>query len=334
MRRFTRAVAVTGTLAAFGCSSPTQPTPVPPSAPTLTCPGSQQALAHNGTLPSVSFDTPVAQGGAQPVTVSCSPASGSQFQLGETSVTCTATDQQSRTATCAFSVSVAQVPQISATKFVAFGDSLTEGTTSPDPTILVVDNPASYPSQLQGLLSARYQDQTIVVLNEGKGGQHVMQDVGRLDDVLRADNPEVLLLLHGANDLNDRQGAAIPTIIGGLEHMINDAQGHGARVFVATLPPQNPAGSRGKGAQDLPHLNSEIVKMAADEGATLVDLYRGFGTYVGYIGVDGLHPTPAGYQKMAEIWRDALQAALERQGPPPTILPIRPGGAPVRTTRR
>ena len=40
------------------------------------------------------------------------------------------------------------------------------------------------------------------------------------------------------------------------------------------------------------------------------------GTYVGYIGVDGLHPTPEGYTKIAEIWRDAIQAAYEQPAAP------------------
>ena len=34
--------------------------------------------------------------------------------------------------------------------------------------------------------------------------------------------------------------------------MINEAQRRGVVVMVATLPPQNPDGSRGNGADDLP----------------------------------------------------------------------------------
>jgi lysophospholipase L1-like esterase len=63
-------------------------------------------------------------------------------------------------------------------------------------------------------------------------------------------------------------------------------------------------------------LNRGIAATAADEGARLVDLYGQMGTYVGYIGVDGLHPTPEGYTKIAEIWRDAIQAAYDQPAAP------------------
>ena len=37
--------------------------------------------------------------------------------------------------------------------------------------------------------------------------------------------------------------------------------------------------------------------------------------WVGYIGVDGLHPTPQGYDRMAEIWRDKIQEVYDRPAP-------------------
>src|SRR5262245_16927400 len=78
------------------------------------------------TMP-VTYPEPVADGGLPPLTVSCSPASGTTFPLGTTVVTCSATDGV-RTAECHFSVVlVPVVPVISATKFLAFGDSITNG---------------------------------------------------------------------------------------------------------------------------------------------------------------------------------------------------------------
>ena len=95
--------------------------------------------------------------------------------------------------------------------------------------------------------------------------------------------------------------------------MIGEAQRRNIAVLLATLPPQNPAGSRGGGADALPALNREIVKRAADEGATLVDLTAALGTFQGYIGADGLHPTPAGYQRIAEVWFEAIKGKFEKQ---------------------
>ena len=208
------------------------------------------------------------------------------------------------------------IPQLAVTKFLSFGDSITLGTTSPAPSLLIYNPDDAYPLKLQRLLSARYLDQAIVVTNAGKAGEKIDAGRARLSGVLDANHPQVLLLLHGANDLNTERGDAISTIIHGLEDMIGKADRRGIKVFLATFPPQNPAGDRGNGAKYVPELNRKIKALAADEGATLVDLYAGFGgTYVGYIGEDGLHPTPAGYDRMAEIWRDAIQQVYDRPAP-------------------
>ena len=71
----------------------------------------------------------------------------------------------------------------------------------------------SYPTKLLALLSQRYQDQTIVVKNAGQAGEKIDEGRSRLSGVLDANDPQVLLLLEGANDLNTARGDAISTII-------------------------------------------------------------------------------------------------------------------------
>jgi lysophospholipase L1-like esterase len=305
-----------GFLILDGCGGHGSPGPVPDPPLSLTCPADLQVPKHAGSPATATFDLPPAQGGRQPVNVTCAPASGAEFPVGSTAVSCTATDAASRTANCSFSVVVEAVPQLAKTKFLAFGDSITAGTTSPAPTLLMLNAEDAYPLKLQRLLSERYLDQTIVMTNAGQAGEHIDPARSRLSSVLDSKKPQVLLLLHGANDLNTRRGDAIPTIIRGLEDMIGKADRRGITTFLATFPPQNPAGSRGHGANYVPELNRRIRALAVDEGATLVDLYAGFGgTWVGYIGVDGLHPTPQGYDRMAEIWRDKIQEVYDRPAP-------------------
>jgi lysophospholipase L1-like esterase len=319
-----------------GCGdSPTQPDPVGPA---ITCPADMQALSHGGQPAVVTYATPVASGGSPPVSTTCSPASGSAFPVGTTRVTCTAVDNRQRSAACAFAIAVAPVPVVSYTRFVAFGDSVTEGTTSPDPTTLLLSVTDSYPYKLQNLMTERYLDQTITVLNRGRAGELAWPDgVRRFPTVLDADHPEVVLLLDGFNDLlcaastrppcgrND-PFAAVPVIAGALEDMIHMAQDRGVRVLLANFPPQDPNGSRGDGAAAVPAINAAIARLAADERVVLVDLYNGLGgTPVGSIGVDGLHPTDTGYTKIANIWFEAIQHEYERQtgsstAPSPTLL--------------
>ncbi len=310
-----------------GCGgSPTNPDPpVPP--PAVTCPADVQALARSGQPPVVTFDVPVPTGGVPPVSTTCAPASGTPFPLGTTRVTCTATDSRGRSGACGFSVIVSAVPVLSSVRFVAFGDSITEGTTSPDPTTLLLSLTESYPYKLEALLSARYIDQTIVVLNRGRAGERAYPREGgtggvtRLPGVLDRDKPQVLLLLHGANDLlaaaaSGLFDAAIGRIITALEDMIQIAHARGVQVMLANFPPQNPNGSRGGGAEAVVELNNEIAALASDEGVVLVDLFGGLnGTPTGSIGVDGLHPTDSGYTKIANIWYEAIRRVYEQSGP-------------------
>ena len=123
------------------------------------------------------------------------------------------------------------------------------------------------------------------------------------------------LLLHGANDLlaaGDDPHEAIEPIVDALEEMIRAADERGVAVMLATLPPQDPEGTRGDGAPAVPDLNRAIRRLARNEGAVLVDLFNGLGgTPAGSVGVDGLHLTARGYAKVAQLWFDAIQDEYE-----------------------
>jgi lysophospholipase L1-like esterase len=302
-------------LAACG-DGPTEPDA---PAPVIACPADVQALAHNGQSTAVvTYDQPVAQGGVAPVTVACAPSSGTSFPIGSNPVTCTAMDAERQASTCGFRVTVTAVPRLTELEFLAFGDSITEGKTSPDPTTLRLNLPDSYPNKLQAMLTARYIDQNPVVIPEGFGGERVAgQAQTRFPAVLDKYKPDVVLLLHGANDLlsagnNGDPFDAIPVIIDGLDNLVEMANRRRIPVLLATLPPQNVAGSRGAGAPGVPRLNQEIARLARSEEAVLVDLFNGLnGTPAGSIGVDGLHPTAAGYQKIAEVWFEAIKQEYE-----------------------
>jgi hypothetical protein len=77
--------------------------------PTITCPANifvaAQAHCPPTTSRTVNF-TVTASDNCPGVTVVCSPASGSIFPVGTTTVTCTATDTSNNTATCSFTVTV------------------------------------------------------------------------------------------------------------------------------------------------------------------------------------------------------------------------------------
>ncbi len=272
---------------------------------------------------SVVYGSATTTAGSPPVTTACAPASGSEFAVGATAVTCTATDTLQRTAACTFTVTVSAPSRLSVTSFVAFGDSMTEGevTDALSPTFLrVLEFDKAYPFRLQLELLARYTAQPgIQVTNKGLQGESVtstgltgMTAPDRLRLVLSGAPYQVLLLMEGANDINSRDSKTIPPTVAGMQTMVRYAKGLGLKVFLATLPPENPRGSLGTGAILVQPYNDALKAMAAMEDVPIADVYAAFGgDTTTLIGSDGLHPTVAGYQKIADTFFDAIKARLE-----------------------
>ena len=77
-------------------------------APSITCPANQTAFSPSGNPIAVNYPAPTASDNCPGATATCSPASGSNFPVGVTTVTCTASDASpnSPDATCAFTVTV------------------------------------------------------------------------------------------------------------------------------------------------------------------------------------------------------------------------------------
>jgi acyl-CoA thioesterase I len=228
-----------------------------------------------------------------------------------------------------------KVPHLTATKFVSFGDSITEGFVQRCPgaeaglanrisarfSLLLAQgraqaSPSAYPTKLQAMLTERYPAQSVTVVNEGLGGEEIQAGVANLPRVLTADAPEVLLLQEGINTLNANHAAGIPTVVEGLRTMIQEARSRGIVVLAATLLPERPGGCRAysyaEGHDDIIAANVEIRSMVGTEGAVLVDLFEAFNGRTGLlIGQDGLHPSAAGYQKMAQAFFATIRRHLE-----------------------
>jgi lysophospholipase L1-like esterase len=330
-------------LAAAACGdSPTRPT----GTLTISCPASQTVQSLDGNPVAVTFAAPVVTGGTSPVTTTCTRQSGSRFDVGTTDVACIARDAVQRAASCSFQITVVTPPRLSATKFLAFGDSITAGVL---PTTCSLGAPpvsrcgtaavltlserlfdirqlradlnassASYPLTLTALLSSRYSAQSPVVVNEGWPGETAAEGSSRLPGVLTAQAPEVLLLMEGINDIHlpGNQAAHIGPLMQNLRTMIRDAQSRRIRVFVGTLLPEDRCGCRAfdfvDGRDDIAAANAQIRGVAASEGAVLVDLYPGFaGQTSTLLSFDGLHPNETGYSRMAEIFFGAIRQQLE-----------------------
>jgi lysophospholipase L1-like esterase len=267
----------------------------------------------DGLAVAVTYPASTVSGGVSPVTTTCTPPSATRFLIGSTTVTCTAIDALNRTDACAFAVVITPPPRLSATAFVAFGDSISDGVLGFAPRAVGDPGPAvGYAFKLRTLLAGRYTAQTIVMTDEGVPGEGVTAGRMRLPRVLTRDMPQALVLLEGVNDLNGLGDFAIRSVVDNLRTMVRETRARGIIVFLATLLPQRPGGRRALAVESIPPTNARIRTMAAEEGAVLVDLYAAFeGQTATLLGNDGLHPNEAGYQRMAEVFFEAIKARLE-----------------------
>ena len=209
--------------------------------------------------------------------------------------------------------------RLSRTRFMAFGDSLTVGeVTNPRAqfdsqrsTPMVAVPAASYPVQLQGLLRARYPGQAseITVANAGAGGERLTAAMLRFEEALNAHRPEVVLLMEGVNDLGSL-GPELSTDI--LQSMAQQALSRNVRVFLASMLPTRAGGRLSQSVPTLLLMNTKLQAMAVQKGLVYVDLYDTLLPEVdAIIGADGLHPTEAGYRRVADVFLGAIIGDLE-----------------------
>jgi len=330
-------------LVASGLAASCGDSPTAPASPVLaiSCPVAQTAQSLDGNPVVVNYPNPTVSGGEGVTSSTCTPTSGSRFGVGMSNVTCTAQDTRKQTATCSFPVTVTKVPRISATRFMAFGDSMTEGFLQSCPgsrtigrslssilndmlSLRTVRPPGysavSYPVKLQSMLSLRYAAQSIAVINEGSGGETAAFGATQFPGVLNQDQPQVVLLLEGINDIHQSvpQSSGIAVVTSSLRSMVQEAKRRGIFVFLATLLPERKGSCRSidwdvDGVEDVVPADTQIRSLALSENVPLVDMYPAFEPSLDtLIGPDGLHPSEAGYQKMADLFYAAITQRLEQ----------------------
>ena len=100
-----------------------------------------------------------------------------------------------------------------------------------------------------------------------------------------------------------------------LEEMVDTANKKGFPCCSPHCRRRIPKGKNGHSARTVPKLNEAIRRLARGDEVMIVDLFNGLGGVPdGNIGADGLHPTPAGYDRIAQIWFEAIQKQYEEPG--------------------
>jgi lysophospholipase L1-like esterase len=226
---------------------------------------------------------------------------------------------------------------------LAFGDSVTYGTTSRlvtdvNGTFLYIDRtlrvPQPYPASLFTRLSALYSSQAFAVQNSGLPGEcasyvgcsgTASAGVTRLPTTITP-LQDLVIVLEGVNDLNHADPPDFERIIRNLRTMIQSAKGAGKAVMLGTLTPVKPgedlvaSGCTGglcyrADPEAIAELNGRIRGLAAEQSVVLVDFEKAFGSDASLLSADGLHPNQAGYDRMAQRVFESMQANFETRPP-------------------
>jgi len=212
---------------------------------------------------------------------------------------------------------------LGATRFLAFGDSITWGSLSAyDASFLYDAGPWAYPPRLKQALDffhpgpAGQTPRTYTVVNAGEPGEWASVGEGRIQSEITAHRPHGLLLLEGINDLANEQ--SISQTITALGHIINTARANNVTVLIATMfqtyetcvPPEN-VECRDNARQLVVPFNDAIRQLATGrQNVYIVDLYAALGTNHAYVGADGLHPNEAGYERIATTFLARIEAVF------------------------
>ena len=306
----------------------------------IACPANQTVRALNGVKARVDYPAPTVTGGQAPVTSSRTPESGTTLPIATTQARCTARDELGQTARCNFGLRVLPAPQISATRFLAFGDSLTAGVTLAS-VATVLELTKSYPFKLQELLSQRFPVQTISVVNAGLSGEKATDGGSRIGGQLDGVRPDVVLIMEGTNDAGS-PNYSLSSTTAALDGMVAEAQARGVDVMLATVPPIRPFGAQVTTSQEVTVLNDAIRSIAFGRGVPLVDIFAvmsqsscvGGAPTIGLdvggrrlplvttspcIAVDNIHPTAEGYEVMAQEFLDAIVSRYDE-----SVAAVRP----------
>lgn len=196
----------------------------------------------------------------------------------------------------------------SAQKYVAFGDSITDGIGDDENR---AEEDRGYVPRLQNRLRNNGQPAAVVV-DRGVGAENTVEGMSRIDQVLAEENGDFLLLMEGTNDISN--GLSRETTLANLAAMAQRANTRGYEVVHATLIPRIPNANVDSENVQNTRINQEIRDLAGRTGRRLTDNFHVFGaipnvftTHYWDSPEDGVgHPNAMGYDVMAGAFLDVI----------------------------
>jgi lysophospholipase L1-like esterase len=198
--------------------------------------------------------------------------------------------------------------QTNQVRIVAMGDSTTAGTPAfKSPREAPPKGSGDETSQYAYWLMKAHPDWDVI--NQGVNAQRSDVIAARFDDDVIAKKPAVVVIIAGVNDVY--QGRPAQHVKDQLAAMYKRAHAAGIRVVAGTIIPYNTA-TADQNAR-MHEINDWIRAQArADPGVIVVDTRAAVTGEPDKLvsSPDGLHPDAAGYRKMADAIRPAVEQAL------------------------
>ena len=216
-------------------------------------------------------------------------------------------------------------PGFAQDRYLAFGDSITEGFGFDDDCT----EDCGYPRRLRNRLAA--DGNPVPVENHGLGGEDTTQGLTRLDTVLSdtgAGVGDVLLLMEGTNDIT--RGISPETTIANLDQMALKALVQGVTTIHATLIPRYPDATVDPENELNQALIRDIRDLAFNRSRGLVDPTEVFSqtldVFETYYAMPDFfdpvgHPNSDGFGLLADTFFRALTG---RDNLPPVITQVEP----------
>lgn len=163
--------------------------------------------------------------------------------------------------------------------------------------------------------------------HEGHGGFRIDQIDSGIESWLNLiDEPDVILLMIGTNDFwQDYQTATAANRLASLVTKIAELRPF-ARILLTTLPPRTDSATLEAAQIQFNTAIGGIVAQQQSAGRQVyfVDIHQHLGP--GDLSSDGVHPNQAGYDKIANVWADAVIAVISPYGTdePPAIAHVDP----------
>jgi len=191
-------------------------------------------------------------------------------------------------------------------RIVALGDSTTAGTPAFKSALEAPPN-GSGDATSQYAYWLMHSHPEWEVLNRGVNGERSDEIQARFDRDVVGASPAAVVIIAGVNDVY--QGRPVEHVTGQLRAMYVRAADAGIRVVAGSILPFNTATPEQNGR--MRHINDWIRRLP---GVLFADTRAAVATAgnpdVLFESPDGLHPTAAGYHRMADVIRRALEQVL------------------------